>query len=133
MRQFNNEFAKLGVACLVVTFESRDQARRYVDEFKVDWPLLLDQDRTVYRAYDLEERASIWNLFRPQFCPRYVALMFSGRKVRRPTGDIHQMGGDVLIDPSGVVRLHHPSETPLDRPAPDEVLSVIRGEPVGGE
>ena len=127
LRQHHEEFSKHGVACLVVTFESLQRAQWYVRQFQLDWPMLVDEDRTLYRAYHLEAHAGLWNLFHPAFWPRYLALMLQGRRVRRPTGDIHQMGGDVLIDPHGIVRLQRSSETPIDRPAPDQLLGVIGG------
>ena len=112
---------------MAVTFETQQQALRYVAEFELDWPMLVDVERTIYRAYGLEPRASIWNLFRPTFWPRYLGLMLGGRRVRKPTGDVYQLGGNVLIDPGGIVRLHRNSSNPLDRPSPEQILRVIQG------
>ncbi len=110
-----------------MTFETQQQAQRYVAEIELDWPMLVDVERTIYRAYDLEPRASIWNLFRPTFWPHYLGLVMRGRRVRKPTGDIYQLGGNVLIDPDGIVRLHRSSTNPLDRPSPEQLLRVIQG------
>ena len=42
-------------------------------------------------------------------------------------GDVRQLGGDVLIDPQGVIRLHHVGRGPADRPAVARLLNVIDG------
>ncbi len=127
MRQHSDQFDRYHVACLAVTFETQQQAQRYVDEFELDWPMLVDVERTIYRAFDLDPRASMWNLIRPTFWPRYLSLMLRGRRVRKPTGDIYQLGGNVLVDPDGIVRLHRGSTNPLDRPSPEQILRVVQG------
>jgi hypothetical protein len=56
----------------------------------------------------------------------YLRLMLRGRRLRLPTGDTAQLGGDVLIDPAGVVRVHHVGSGPADRPAIEALLDVVR-------
>jgi len=51
--------------------------------------------------------------------------MLKGQKLRKPTGDIFQRGGDVLIDPTGIVRLHHVGKGPADRPTVETILHRI--------
>jgi hypothetical protein len=55
-----------------------------------------------------------------------MKLLLRGRKVRRPSGDVYQLGGDVLIDPSGIVRLHHVGSGPADRPTVHSLLQAVR-------
>ena len=43
-----------------------------------------------------------------------------------PTDDVYQLGGDVLIDPEGTIRLHHVSRIPIDRPSVESLLEVVR-------
>ncbi|HSH13152.1 MAG TPA: SelL-related redox protein, partial [Desulfurivibrionaceae bacterium] len=38
---------------------------------------------------------------------------------------IHQRGGDVLIDPNGMVRLHHIGKGPADRPRVEDILRLV--------
>ena len=40
-------------------------------------------------------------------------------------GDIFQRGGDVLIDPTGIVALHHVGNGPADRPPVETILGKI--------
>ena len=55
----------------------------------------------------------------------YLKLMRQGQKVKRPTDDIYQLGGDVLIDPFGTVRWHYVSQSPIDRPSVSSILAVV--------
>jgi hypothetical protein len=71
-------------------------------------------------------RESVWNVWGPASWWGYIRLLLRGRKLRLPTDDVYQMGGDVLIDPEGIVRLHYVSRSPLDRPPIDALLAVAR-------
>ena len=55
----------------------------------------------------------------------YIKLLLAGKRLHRPTDDIYQLGGDVLIDPNGVVKLHFVSDTPIDRPSLAEIQSAV--------
>ena len=106
---------------LVVTFEQAWRAEAYSKETGFPWPLLLDTDRSLYQAYGMDrgtanEVMGIHNWW------LYLKLMARGGRVRRPTDDIYQLGGDVLIDPQGMVQLHYVGRGPADRPSIDELL-----------
>lgn len=59
----------------------------------------------------------------------YLYLVFGkGRKVKRPTSsDFRQLGGDVLVDPEGIVQLHYLSDNPADRPSVEQLIAMIDG------
>ena len=48
-----------------------------------------------------------------------------GEKLRKSEGDVYQRGGDVLIDPNGMVSLHHVGVGPADRPAIETILNKV--------
>ena len=108
----------------VVTFESEYFARAYAEETQLPWPILLDTDRRLYRAYGME-RGRWWDLAGPAATWAYLKLMFRGGRVRKAHDDVKQLGGDVIIDPQGIVRFHHVGNGPADRPPIDELLSVV--------
>ncbi len=115
----------LGLAVLVVTFESRQHAVRYVRDTELPWPMLIDEDRSLYHAYGME--AGDWRqILGPASWGAYARLMARGRMPRRPSGDPQQLGGDVLIDPAGIVRLHHVGSGPADRPVIEQLLEGVR-------
>lgn len=110
-------------AC-VVTFDAGRMVRAYLEETGITWPLLLDHDRTLYRGYGME-RGSVWNIYGPAAIGTYLRLLWRGRSLKRPGSDVRQLGGDVLIDPQGIVRFHHVGDGPADRPEVSTLLQVV--------
>ncbi len=123
MQQRQSELDSLAIDVLVVTFEIDIVARQYA--LGLPWPVLLDNAREFYRAWGMS-RESVWNVWGPASWWGFIRLLLRGRKLRRPTDDVYQMGGDVLIDPEGIVRLHYVSRYPLDRPSIDVLLAAVR-------
>ena len=86
--------------------------------------MLVDPDRVLYTAYAMH-RGGLWAIWGPQSWWGFLKLILKGRRLRPPAGDVYQLGGDVLIDPSGTVRLHHVTRVPVDRPAIESILEVV--------
>ncbi len=86
--------------------------------------VLLDPDRSVYRAYELEE--SRWRSWSPKTLWTYAKLLLSGRKWLPKEGDTSQMGGDFIIDSMGIVRLAYRSKEPADRPGVGQLLDILK-------
>jgi alkyl hydroperoxide reductase subunit AhpC len=124
LRQAESELQRHDAAVAVVTFEAGPLAMAYVRETHLTWPLLVDADRRLYRAYGME-RGSTWNVMGPASVWAYTKLMARGRMPKKPQGDPCQLGGDVIVDPAGVVRLHHVGSGPADRPSVAELLRVM--------
>ena len=123
LQQVDNEIERLGLHIAVVSFETPKRAQAYHDETRLRWPVLVDQARKLYTAYGMYE-GSLWSIWGPKSWAAYSKLMLHGRLPRRPTDNTSQLGGDVLIDPEGVVRFHHISSGPADRPAVSEILAL---------
>ena len=123
MREQQAELSRRNVAVAVVTFENDYFARSYVAETGLDWPLLIDAERSLYRGYGMLT-ASFWDLWGPKTWWAYGRLLLAGEKLHAAGSDVSQRGGDVLIDPAGIVRLHHVGDGPADRPAVDELLAA---------
>ena len=117
LRQQQDRLDELNIKVKVVTFDNDSMAKAYVQENKLSWPLLLDTKRELYSAYGME-KGSLWSLANPVAIVRYVWLMLNGKNLGKPGSDLFQLGGDILIDPEGIVRMHHASIGPHDRPSP---------------
>ncbi len=124
MRQLEQRLVERGVDVCVVTFDAGPMAEAYVRETELAWPLLVDSDRSLYRGYGME-RGSTWNIYGPAAIRVYLRLLLRGRSLKGPGTDVHQLGGNVLIDPSGIVRFHHVSKGPADRPAVSTLLDPV--------
>ena len=125
MRRHENEVEGLGLQVVVVTFEARERAEEYVRETGLGWPLLIDRRCVLYGAYGMGHGrwSAVWG---PASWWAYAKLIARGHRPGRSTGDIYQLGGDVLVDPMGRVALHHVGEGPADRPAVAALLEPVR-------
>lgn len=123
MRQHTSELESLDLSVVVVTFEKAAIARGYAESSGIPWPLLLDQDRQLYRAYGMQQ-GGMWNVWGWSSWKVYAQLLAKGRNLQRPTNDTKQLGGDVIVDPQGVVRLHWIGSGPADRPSVDRLLAT---------
>ena len=109
---------------MVVTFDADFMARAYVEQTKLEWPLLIDTERKLYHAYGML-RGRAWDLYGPPAIWVYLKLLAKGRRLRKTGSDVTQLGGDVLIDPQGVVRLHKIGNGPADRPSVESILDLV--------
>lgn len=122
-----------GVEIAVVTFTNRDQLASYLDRHPAPFPFLLDPDRNAYRAYGLGH-ASTARIYGGSVLRRYAQIL-STRGIgalRRPTEDTHQLGGDFVIDPDGVLVYARWSSGPADRPAVASLIAASLGSPGTG-
>lgn len=129
MCRFADEFARLDTDVLIVSFGLEWQARVWLRETGVSFPLLLDQDRRVYQAYGLARSAL--RAWAPRVIWYYARQFAAGRRLHRIEGDPHQLGGDFIVDRAGTVRFAHPERDPVDRPQAADLLDVLRGLPRG--
>jgi peroxiredoxin len=87
--------------------------------------VLLDRDRSVYKAYGLER--SYWRSRNIKTRWVYIKAWLSGQKVHDSYGDdTSQLGGDFIVDRSGILRLVYPSQDPTDRPPVDDLINMLR-------
>lgn len=130
LRQRQDDFERLNVQVLVISFGTEDWAKAWLEETGAPFPLLLDPERRVYRAYGLGR--SVLRVWSPKVLWRYLRLMMAGRRLKPIQGDPHQLGGDFIVDAGGIVRLAHPSRDPTDRPSVEALLKVLCETGKGG-
>lgn len=120
-------FQDLDVQIVVVSFMGGPVADAWVREMGFDWPVVIDETRTLYAACGMF-LGTRWNVWGPRTCWAYIKELFRGRTPRASAlaNDIYQLGGDVLVDPSGIVRLLHRGSGPADRPSIGTLLTVRR-------
>ncbi len=87
--------------------------------------ILLDRDRTVYKAYQLER--SRLRSYHPRVVWMYIKRWFQRGKFYDSHGDdTSQLGGDFIVDKNGILRLIYPSHDPTDRPSVDDLLNTLK-------
>ena len=126
LQHAREDLEQVGIRPLIVTFEAEDAAREYVIETGLPWPLLVDRDRRLYRIYKMH-RARLRDLWGVATMRAYWREARNGCFPRLPRADTGQQGGNVLIDPGGIVRFHHVGRGPADRPLVKTLLAVAAG------
>jgi hypothetical protein len=124
LRRYEADLERREVKVVVVTFEAGFLARAYVQDTGLRWPLLIDTQRELYRAYGMLE-ADFWDIWGPRTWWAYLREIARGRLPKKSGGDISQRGGDVLVDPDGIVQLHHVGRGPGDRPSARSILAAL--------
>ena len=124
MRDKEDELDRLNLKVVVVTFEIDSLARGYVEDTALKWPFIIDTTRGLYKSYGMLA-ASYWDVWGVKTWLAYFRELLKGNKPVKSEGDVYQRGGDVLIDPEGIVRLHHIGQGPADRPSVEQILSIV--------
>ena len=114
----------LNIQVKIVTFDDDFMAKSYVKSAKIAFPLLLDVGTQTYSAYGMK-RGSWWSLYNPLSILKYLFLMLTGTRPGKPGKDWNQLGGNILIDPDQIVRMHYLSESPHDRPSVEAIVQLV--------
>lgn len=125
MRRQEERFNDLDVRIKIITFDADFMALAYIKSTRCPWPLLLDSDRELYQAYGMA-RGSWRAIYGLTSIWKYLKLIAGGQRPGKPGSDWRQMGGDVMIDPQGVVKLHYISQNPHDRPSVNKLIEVVK-------
>jgi peroxiredoxin len=117
------EFEARHTRVTLISFGTNQLAQAWITETQTDFQFLIDHEKKAYRAYGLER--SILRSWRPKIWFEYAKLFAQGRKWRGIQGDSGQLGGDFVIDQSGIIRMAYRSFDPADRPAVSDILGVL--------
>lgn len=127
LRPYYHDIKALNAEVMVISFETGYWLQVWQAETEAPFPLLLDPARKAYQAYGLER--SWLRSWGPKNLWYYARARLSGRQVQTTGADTAQLGGDFIVDASGIIRLAHRSQDPTDRPSVTELLAVLRQLP----
>lgn len=99
----------------------------YLKQRAWPFPLVSDPEREQYRRFGLE-RLRWRDYFRARALLGYARLLLRGWLPRLPYrgDDVHQQGGDFVIDADGRLLYAFRSANPADRPTPEELPRILR-------
>ena len=111
---------------VLVTFTDPSELVSYRAKTGLPFPILVDADRSVYRAYGFG-RASTRRVWSPAVLRTYARLLRRDGvgALERPTEDTRQLGGDMVIAPDGTLAWGFWSEGPDDRPTVDALIAAV--------
>ena len=124
LHQRRSEFEAKKAQILLIGFESLDRSRAWMDERNLDFPFLVDPNRSVYRDYELER--SILRSWHPRNLWFYFRRILRGEPMPRIKADPNQLGGDFVIDTNGYIQLAYYSKDAMDRPSVQVLLDILK-------
>ena len=109
---------------VVVTFAAPDRLAAYRGHLGVPFMILADADRELYDLLGAGRGTNrqVWSLGTLRL---YARLLRQGRRLRRPTEDIHQLGADAVIGRDGALRYLSLPMTPDSRPPIDKLIEAL--------
>lgn len=108
----------------VVTFADPARLAGHRDHLRVPFTIVTDTDRRLYRLLGAE-RGSARQVWAPRTLMLYARLLVRGRRLRRPTEDIHQLGADAVIGRDGRIRYLSLPSSPDARPPIRDLVRAL--------
>ena len=122
VRDHLDQFGDARIA--VVTFATPERLAVYRQHLRLPFEVVADSERTLYRLLGAE-RGSNRQVWSPGTVRMYARLVRSGRRLRRPTEDIRQLGADAVVGRNGTLRYLSLPSTPDARPPIGDLIAAL--------
>lgn len=122
VRDHLDQFSDARIA--VVTFAAPQRLAAYRQHLRLPFDVVADTERMLYRLLGAERGSSrqVWSAGTIRM---YSRLIRAGRRLRRPTEDIRQLGADAVIGRNGAVRYLSLPSTPDARPPIGDLIDAL--------
>ena len=110
----------------MVAFSLVESAASWVESCGFEFPLVVDTNRSLFGCLGLRRSVlGVWNV--PSLIG-YAEELREGRELFRSLegDDLHQMGGDFMVDSSGTLVYSYRGKTSSDRPSVGEILTKLK-------
>lgn len=124
MREHQQEFARKNANLAAVGLGDANYARMFREDAKIDFPLLIDEDRKAYRAARLR-KANLFHLLRSDNAAARKRARAAGHQQHKLGKDPFQLGGSFVFGPGNADLFVHVSQTFGDNAAVDALLAAI--------
>jgi peroxiredoxin len=122
VRDHLDQFGDAKIA--VVTFAPHQRLAAYRDHLQLPFDVVSDPDRTLYQLLGAE-RGNTRQVWSAGTIRMYARLLRSGRRLRRPTEDIRQLGADAVTGRHGDLRYLSLPSTPDARPPIGDLIAAL--------
>ena len=122
VRDHLDQFGDARIA--IVTFSTPERLAEYRQHLHLTFDVVADTDRTLYGLLGAERGSSrqVWSAGTARM---YVRLIRAGRRLRRPTEDIRQLGADAVVGRNGELRYLSLPSTPDARPTISDLIAAL--------
>jgi len=123
------ELEEQSCSVVIVTFGDRENALKWKEEMKVDFPMFIDAERNFYKT--LGFNSSISKSFNTSIYCYYGAALASGKSPPKfvKGDDAFQMAGDMVVTRDGddvIVSHIHKSQSSDDRPTIPFLMKLLK-------
>jgi hypothetical protein len=124
LRELEPQFKTRDAHIAVVGLGDKNYASFFREKNKIDFPLLIDEERKAYKAVGLKH-ASLLHLLRRDNMQARKRAQAGGHKQHRLGKDPLQLGGSFVFAPGNKDLFVHLSETFGDNASPQDMLAAI--------
>lgn len=109
---------------VVVTFTEPARLDAHRTHLGVPFTFVADPTRELYTLLGAERgsRRQVWSIGTLRM---YARLMRSGRRLRRPTEDVYQLGADAVVGRDGTLRYVSVPTSPDKRPSVSALVAAL--------
>jgi hypothetical protein len=129
VRDHQRQIEELGATVLAISFGTPEDVEEYARYLALPFAVASDVTLAAYAAYGLN-RGARSAVYGPGAILQHIALGTKG--VRAPPGapkqDTLRLGGDFVVDRTGVIAFAHRSTSGDDRASIDDVLRAVRAD-----
>ena len=122
VRDHLDQFGDAAIA--VITFAAPERLAAHRDHLGIPFSVVADVDRRMYQLLGAEggSNRQIWSLGTLRM---YAGLLLRGRRLSKPTEDIHQLGADAVVGRDGRLRYLSLPSTPDARPPVSDLIAAL--------
>jgi hypothetical protein len=126
LREHESKFKQAGATLAAIGLGDMNYARLFREETGITFPLMVDTERTAYRAAELKS-ANLFHLLRTENAGARARAKRSGHRQHRLGKNLFQLGASFIFAPGNRDLSAHLSRTFGDNAKPETLLSVLSG------
>ncbi len=119
-----NRFEKAQIKPVAVVMATPDQALELVEKHHLTFPVLCDPEQKAYQAFGIS-KGRPWQYLGPRIWLAGLRALLRGG-IGKPSYDVTQMHGTVVVDTTGSVLFKHVGQHSADYTPIEKVLSVAK-------
>jgi AhpC/TSA antioxidant enzyme len=124
LRERYDEITEQGAEIVAVGTGDERYAARFVEEEKVPFPVLVDDDARAARAAAVK-RTTPWGLLNPLIFPGARRARRAGHRIHKSGSRVTQLGATFVVGPGERVRYQHVDAHTSDHAPLDQVLAAL--------
>jgi peroxiredoxin len=128
LREDRERFERTGASVILVGQGTPAECREFCDRRHVPFAVLVDPERTAFRAYELPIGRPL-QVAGPRVSVAWVRTVRDPETRQRGLrgGSFFQMPGTFVVDPGGIIRFAHRNRHVADTPRNQALLEAIEG------